>query len=374
MSEKETILIDADYLFGSRLTGEVEVNYTIVGVEQFSNTKTKTLFIEDHITNGRYVFEADIPSLLEGVKLHSNFIGKLEVHARVITPDGRIEEKTADNSIVSAKPVMIKFDSHARRSFKPSLPFKVNLHITAPNGRPVDGPEVELKIEFLRKKAGMKMKTKSRRGIATFTIPPIAKENEFIWLEARLTGKNQYYTNASDFASVFRTMYSWKSPSDCHLSADATYAHTRARHSKSAELLLVTDCDQFYDLHYEVSSRGNIVDFGTKQISANENDNLFESRFQLKLKNSMAPVARIVVYYIRPDNEAIADSISIPVPGHLENDIGISFSHSTLEPGAKVNISVHGEPNQRSCISIVDESVTINQVALKLQEKLAKTV
>ena len=164
------------------------------------------------------------------------------------------------------KPVMLKFDEYARRSFKPSLPFKISLHVTAPNGRPVDGPEVQLKIEFLEKKQGMTMKTKSRRGIATFNIPPISKDNEFIWLEARLSGQNQYYSNGTKFSSIFRTMYSWKSPSDCHLSVHPSYTHSRARHSKSVELLLVTDCDQFYDLHYEVSSRGNIVDYGTRQV------------------------------------------------------------------------------------------------------------
>ena len=78
----------------------------------------------------------------------------------------------------------------------------------------------------------------------------------------------------------------------------------------------------------------------------------------------MAPTAHIVVYYIRPDQEAIADSISIAVQGQLQNDIGISFSHSTLEPGAKVNITVRGEPSQRACISIVDESVAVNQVCM----------
>ena len=74
----------------------------------------------------------------------------------------------------------------------------------------------------------------------------------------------------------------------------------------------------------------------------------------------MAPTAHIVVYYIRPDQEAIADSISIAVQGQLQNDIGISFSHSTLEPGAKVNITVRGEPNQRARISILDELVALN--------------
>ena len=78
----------------------------------------------------------------------------------------------------------------------------------------------------------------------------------------------------------------------------------------------------------------------------------------------MAPTAYIVVYYIRPDQEAIADSISLAVQGQLQNDIGISFSHSTLEPGAKVNITVRGEPSQRACLSIVDESVAVNQVRM----------
>ena len=101
--KKETILIDADYLFGSRLNGKVEVNYTIIGIEQYSAIKTKTLYIDDQLTNGRYAFEADIPDLVKGVEIHHNFIGKLEVNAKIVTPDGRSEEKTSDTCIVSAK-------------------------------------------------------------------------------------------------------------------------------------------------------------------------------------------------------------------------------------------------------------------------------
>ena len=166
---------------------------------------------------------------------------------------------------MSARPIVLQFDPNARKSFKPTLPFKVNLFVSAPNGRPVDGPEVELKIEFLKGKSAIVKRAKSRRGVASFDIMPIAKGHQFIWLEAK--------SGESNSNSIFRTMYSWNSPSECHLSASAVYSYTRLRHSKSVELLLITDCDQFYDLHYEVSSRGNIVDFGTRQISASINDN-----------------------------------------------------------------------------------------------------
>ena len=57
----------------------MDVNYTIVGSNQFSNLKTKTNFIEDDITNGRYAFEADIPDLLSGVDLPSDFVGRFIV-------------------------------------------------------------------------------------------------------------------------------------------------------------------------------------------------------------------------------------------------------------------------------------------------------
>ena len=109
----------------------MDVNYTIVGSNQFSNLKTKTNFIEDDITNGRYAFEADIPDLLSGVDLPSDFVGRfiaevlkfmkaiynlnstkkfnqiksqgktsLKVSTKVSTSDGRSEEEINDGTIV----------------------------------------------------------------------------------------------------------------------------------------------------------------------------------------------------------------------------------------------------------------------------------
>ena len=79
------------------------------------------------------------------------------------------------------------------------------------------------------------------------------------------------------------------------------------------------------------------MNFQSDLKSPDVNEKLFASRNPLVFKNSIGPTARILVLYIRLDQEAIFDSISFAVQGQLQIDIGVSFSHSTFEPGAKDN-------------------------------------
>ena len=104
--------------------------------------------------------------------------------------------------------------------------------------------------------------------------------------------------NASDYASVFRSLYSWNSPSSCHLSLESD---TPGQHSRDIQKLkLTTNCDDTYELFYEIVSKGNILISKSVLITANRaEDGLFKSFLNLELSNLMAPVSKVLAFYIR---------------------------------------------------------------------------
>lgn len=50
------------------------------------------------------------------------------------------------------------------------------------------------------------------------------------------------------------------------------------------------------------------------------------SRFSIRITPQMAPNARIVVYYVRPDGEIVTDSISFDAEGAFENKVSINLT------------------------------------------------
>ena len=122
------------------------------------------------------------------------------------------------------------------------------------------------------------------------------REHEFIWLEAKIVAIQGQ--NASEYASVFRSLYSWNSPSSCHLSLESDTPGQQPRDIQKVKL--TTNCDDNYELFYEIVSKGNILISKSVLITANRADGgLFESFLNLELSNLMAPVSKVLAFYIR---------------------------------------------------------------------------
>lgn len=55
--------------------------------------------------------------------------------------------------------------------------------------------------------------------------------------------------------------------------------------------------------------------------------NLKEYRFSFRAPSSMAPRARVLVYYVRPtNNEIVADSVSFDVEGLIRTSVSICYT------------------------------------------------
>ncbi|XP_038068453.1 CD109 antigen-like isoform X2 [Patiria miniata] len=108
-------------------------------------------------------------------------------------------------------------------------------------------------------------------------------------------------------------------------------------------------------LTYQIFAKGNIVltDSITSVLSTN-------TILTIDVTSAMAPKARLVVSYVRPDNsELILDSISISVDGAFENEVTIGFNKDEAEPGDEIKLDVTAERNSFVGILAIDTSVML---------------
>lgn len=77
----------------------------------------------------------------------------------------------------------------------------------------------------------------------------------------------------------------------------------------------------------------------------------------LRIESDWGPEASLIVYYIRPDGETVADSISIPIQNCFKNKVNMTFNKNNVKPGSNTKMTIGATPFSLCAIGMVDKSV-----------------
>uniref|UniRef100_A0A8C4QW17 CD109 molecule n=1 Tax=Eptatretus burgeri TaxID=7764 RepID=A0A8C4QW17_EPTBU len=103
-------------------------------------------------------------------------------------------------------------------------------------------------------------------------------------------------------------------------------------------------------ISYQVMARGNMVEFG--QVSS--------KNFQLMPTSSWAPMAKLLLFYVRPDGEVINEVLGLSVEGVFENMVDLNWSTLQAAPAEGVDLTVStGEAEAYVGLLVVDKSVLL---------------
>lgn len=106
---------------------------------------------------------------------------------------------------------------------------------------------------------------------------------------------------------------------------------------------------------YEVMGRGDIVFARSEDIH-----NTFTHSFSFMATHQMAPRARIVAYYVRPDNqEVVADALNFDIDGIFRTPVFCETNVEETKPGALVDVRVATNPNAYVAILGIDQSILL---------------
>ncbi|XP_032651269.1 C3 and PZP-like alpha-2-macroglobulin domain-containing protein 8, partial [Chelonoidis abingdonii] len=82
--------------------------------------------------------------------------------------------------------------------------------------------------------------------------------------------------------------------------------------------------------------------------------------------HNMAPLGRLLVYYVRENGEGVTDSLQFTVKSSFENQVSVALSANETRPGDVVNLKVKAAKGSCVCIATVDKSVYLLKTGFQL--------
>ncbi|XP_031779562.1 CD109 antigen isoform X2 [Nasonia vitripennis] len=123
-------------------------------------------------------------------------------------------------------------------------------------------------------------------------------------------------------------------------------------------------------LSYQILGRGDVLNAASIQIS-----DRYTATFKFLATYVMAPIAHVVVYYVREDSELVADSLDVELEGTLQNFVDIKPVSDEVGPGDNIDLTITAKPNsyvgllgvdQRSLLLKSGNDITYDQVRKEL--------
>ncbi|XP_045561976.1 C3 and PZP-like alpha-2-macroglobulin domain-containing protein 8 isoform X2 [Salmo salar] len=380
----EQATVKARYTFGKPVTGKMTLNMTVNGVgyyrHEVGHPVVKTMEIKGSVS-----FSLCVKDMMP-LDVADHFRGTVSMWVLVTSVDGGRQTMFDDSTPVHKQRIDIKYSKDTRKQFKPGLPYKGKVEVNYPDGSPADGVRVRVKAELTPKDNVYTSELTSRDGQATFEIPSIPTAAQYVWLETKVTAIDGRPAG-DQYLPSYLSISSWYSPSKCHIQIQSLSAPLKI--GEEAEVTLKSTCPCNFTLHYEIASRGNIIQSGQQQSNAtaqrskraavtfdknvhttqqpsgsdpaasspqDETDSCM-SVLHFPVTHAMAPLSRLLVYYVRENGEGVTDSLQIPVQPSFENQVSVSLSTNESMPGDPIRLRVSGEKGSCVCVATVDKSL-----------------
>ncbi|XP_039622768.1 C3 and PZP-like alpha-2-macroglobulin domain-containing protein 8 isoform X2 [Polypterus senegalus] len=386
LSSCEKGTVTARYTFGKPVLGKLTVNMTVNGVGYYRHEVGHTVVKTTEI-NGSAHFDICVKHMMP-VDVADHFRGSVNIWATVISVDGSRQVTFDDSTPVHKQLIDIKYSKDTRKQFKPGLPYKGKVEVTFPDGSPADGVTVRIKAELTPKDNVYTSELISKNGLVEFEIPSIPTAAQYVWLEVSAETKVTAVdgqASGDQYLPNYLSISSWFSPSKCHIQLQSPSVPLQV--GMEAQIALKSTCSCDFTLHYELASRGNIVQSGyqaanitlqrsrratvtfdknvhatsptgsnmTQQPSTEPDSCMTTLHFPVT--HNMVPLSRLLVYYVRESGEGVTDSIQIHVKPAFEHQVSLSLSSNESMPGDVVDLILRGEKSSCVCVASIDKSL-----------------
>nr|ADE45341.1 thioester-containing protein 1.4 [Biomphalaria glabrata] len=125
--------------------------------------------------------------------------------------------------------------------------------------------------------------------------------------------------------------------------------------AESDVLIKITSTEAIDSLAYEIRSRSDHVKSGVLELSGQRE---FNATF--KVEPSWAPIAQLLMYYIRRDsNEVVTDSLAFNVEGMFKNKVNVAFKENETDINKNVSLELSADSDSQIYVLAVDQSVLL---------------
>ncbi|XP_045036417.1 CD109 antigen isoform X3 [Daphnia magna] len=334
--------IKAKYTYGKPVKG----NVTIAAYPQYRVSYIQPFFTEPVRKTVQIDGKVDVDfNLFKELKLVDDFERDIRFDVTVI--EGLTERKQNTSSLLTLYKYKYKMELiKTSDSFKPGLKYTAFLKLAYQDNTPIqDANGVVIVKHGFSHNQDEYNRTEypvPRNGILELSFYPPVDENVYT-----LGIETQY----QDLVEWFSTINRAQSPSNSFIQVVLKTENPKVNEEISIQVNSTAPLDSYT---YEVMGRGNLIVARTVQAG-----NQMSHAFRFQVTAAMAPVARVVVYYVRADGEIVADALNFDVEGTFQNFVEIQVAPDSVEPGKAVDIVVKAKPNSYVGILGVDQSVLL---------------
>lgn len=235
------------------------------------------------------------------------------------------------------------------RTFKPGLKYTLLLKVAYQDDTPVEdnGPPLFLRYGYSYNDDSWTTHLQGvpSKGMLSFDVYPPQDDVLVMGMRAEYRGQT-YYLNNIEAAH---------SPS--HNFIQVTLADNQQQPQVGQEVTLsVNATEPFTKIVYEIMGRGDIV--LARSIELAEGTTTHELSFVAT--HRMAPKARVVAYYVRPQNqEVVADALNFDIEGVFRTPCSVAASETETKPGGAVDVRVQTKPGAYVGVLGLDQSILL---------------
>ncbi|XP_070698418.1 CD109 antigen-like [Pempheris klunzingeri] len=339
--------VRAVYPSGQPVQGTLAVSLSLEAVmndeaSPFVQTQTKEIY-----GSTQFVFSKN---LLQAFHTSSGISSRVHVAACVTdNSTGFTVNKTVQVHLMK-NPFQLVFQDFPP-SLKPSLHFFTKLRISRYDRKPLSSVDLlySAVIEVTQTTSTMSAET------TTLTLPVPEDGNVNVEFElqdqvAMLFVRAKFHSSEE----TLRVYNNYSSPSGSYIQISPI--NPLPAQIGLAVPLVVESTFQPTELHFVVSSRGQVVAAGTENSSS----------FSLTPTVSWSPEACVTVYCILSDGEVTSDTVHIPINQH--NQVSLTWSSDKAQPGEEVTLTVTTlEPGSQVGMAVMGTQDDALQAGLDLK-------
>ncbi|XP_033116725.1 CD109 antigen-like [Anneissia japonica] len=254
-----------------------------------------------------------------------------------------IEQKSIGSTTYYNRTVKVSILDASPSTFKPGLMYTAYVAVTKQDGMPLSEAERRMPL-FIVGSGNITTHEIPTSGVVTYMIETMSDDTSFN-LQA------WYYTDEESNQKASTYVEVSASPSNSFIQIGLDTSHLSAG-NVATFTLRSTEIPPF--IVYLVISKSRIFAMETLYGLQSTQNNL-----TVDITPDMAPLAKLVAYYVRGDEEVVVDVFNFNVDGAFKNMVSLSFSNEVVKPGDSITVDVTATKGSLVYLLAVDQSVLL---------------
>ncbi|XP_055894437.1 CD109 antigen-like isoform X2 [Biomphalaria glabrata] len=345
-----TVIVKSKYTYGKPVNGTADV---LVKLQNEFIKSIDSKYLQVINVKLRLNGEAKVIIPMSQVKAFNPYLNQRVLIVIANVTESLTGNQMSGNGTVTLydKGVKLEFPESNPKTFKPGLQYIAYLKISQPDDLPIISTNEKVVINIrVTSDYFSDILSDYSTSVLSLAIP----ENGLVTIPVDVPdyATDVYVTATFRGVSEKLTLEKTHSPSSSYIQMRLMSGPAiKAGESISFE---IKGTRPLATLVYQILSRGEMVKTGT--VDANGQ---LVYQFSIPSDPSMAPNARIVVYYVRDNGEIVTDSISFDISGVFKNKVSIDLDKTDVEPGDDVTLTVKADPDSTAYCLAIDQSVLL---------------